>query len=70
MTTRQPTPQLGWTRNHKLTVNGHRVRSVTWYDGWVSLAAGGSTFQVDIVEFERFVSPEWDPRKSWYYVSR
>lgn len=64
------TPQLGWTKTYKLTVNGEPVRSVTWYPGWVSLAAGGKNYSIESAVFEQFVSQQWDPQKSWYYVSR
>lgn len=61
--------QLGWTPNHKLTVNGKPVRSAAWYEGFVSLSTDDGSYTMSTDAFEQFVSPEWDPNKPWFYTS-
>lgn len=67
-TPKKPAPQLGWTKHYKLTVNGQRARLVTWYDGFVSIAAGQEIYHIDTETFDRFVSEHWDSHKTWYYL--
>lgn len=61
--------KLGWTSKYKLTINNELVRTVAWYDGFVSCSTDRGNYQVDSAVFERFVGEHWDPSKTWYYTS-
>jgi hypothetical protein len=61
-------PELGWTKEYKLTANGVRVRTVNWHEDFVTLSTDSGQYTMDKDAFYIFVSQEWNPDAWWNYL--